>query len=324
MRKSPVLAFASLILATLFGLSAEQALAQRPYLITDLGTLGGTYSAALGINDAGQIVGSSMTAVGAQRAFLHSGGVMYDLNSLIPDGSGWLLIAATGINDNGQIVGTGFINSRPSSFLLTPQGQTYSVTDLGDAFTFTDINNSGQMLCWSYNDRGGLSAYYYSDGTVTDLGALGGDQSQGFSISNSGQAVGWSITGGGTIHAFLHSGGVMNDLGTLGGPWSAAYGINDSGQVVGSSLNSIGIPHAFLYRGGEMIDLDSLLSGDPNWYLLQAAGGINSSDQIVGTGWTLPFFFRRAFLLTPTNPPPPPPNVYTVGAAPDTTIPAKS
>ncbi len=49
--------------------------------ITDLGTLGGSYSYAYGINDSGQVVGGAATASGAQHAFLYSGGSMTDLGT---------------------------------------------------------------------------------------------------------------------------------------------------------------------------------------------------------------------------------------------------
>jgi probable HAF family extracellular repeat protein len=72
----------------------------------DLGTLGGSSSEPLGINSFGQVVGDS-TTVGdaALHGFLYSGGVMRDLNDLIPAGSGFELGFMTGINDVGEISG---------------------------------------------------------------------------------------------------------------------------------------------------------------------------------------------------------------------------
>jgi probable HAF family extracellular repeat protein len=86
----------------------------------DLGTLGGTNSQAHGINASGQVVGYSATATGNNHAFLYSGGVMYDLNNLIPAGSGWELSQAYSIDDAGQIVGGGTHNGSSHAFLLTP------------------------------------------------------------------------------------------------------------------------------------------------------------------------------------------------------------
>lgn len=84
-------------------------------VMIDLGTLGNQDSSASGINDSGQIVGSSN-----MHAFIYDNGTMMDLNDLIDPDSGWILGTATDINNAGQIVGSGRINNKDHAFLLTP------------------------------------------------------------------------------------------------------------------------------------------------------------------------------------------------------------
>jgi len=94
----------------------------------DLGSLGGGFSYAAGINASGQVVGDTTTG-----AFVYVGGVMYDLNNLIPVGSGWTLDSGKAINDAGQIVGQGSYNGQPHAFRLDPLSPANFIAELLDA-----------------------------------------------------------------------------------------------------------------------------------------------------------------------------------------------
>lgn len=93
--------------------------------VVELGSLGGTQTNPLFINDRGQVVGTSRTATGGAigHAFVWENGVMLDLNEQIAPDSGWVLVQANCINASGQIVGNGTLNGQARGFLLTPQPQ---------------------------------------------------------------------------------------------------------------------------------------------------------------------------------------------------------
>jgi probable HAF family extracellular repeat protein len=77
-------------------------------------------------------------------------------------------------------------------------------------------------------------AFLYSNGTMNDLGTLGGNNSQGLGINLSGEVVGPSDTKTGSS-SFLWNGKTMTDLSPMG-----AYAINDSGQMAGVCGNNPG------------------------------------------------------------------------------------
>jgi probable HAF family extracellular repeat protein len=114
---------------------------------------------------------------------------------------------------------------------------------------------------------------------MTDLGTLGGAQSQANGINDHGKVVGMAMTASGDSHAFLYSHGRMTDLGTLGGADSGALAINDRGEVVGSSLTSGSKQHAFLYNHGTMTDLNSVIPANSG-FVVVGAESINNRGQI--------------------------------------------
>jgi probable HAF family extracellular repeat protein len=104
--------------------NTQHAVLWQNSVITDLGTLGGSFidSAAHDINLSGQIVGASSTSLHQSHAFLYENGTMRDLNHLLDaTGAGWTLESANAINDSGWIVGSGVSpTGQQRAFLLTP------------------------------------------------------------------------------------------------------------------------------------------------------------------------------------------------------------
>lgn len=137
----------------------------------------------------------------------------------------------------------------------------YSVTDLGtfggsgDGVTVAiAINNSGQVTGYSKTASGEQHAFIYSDGVMTDLGALGGPNSSGFGINNLGEITGSAdLSAGGFRHAFIYAGEGLQDIDADGLSSFGAY-INNAGQVVGTGQFVCGSsdPQAepFVYTGG--------------------------------------------------------------------------
>jgi len=290
----------ALALAVTLGFSVfpRNASAQQ-YRLTDLGTLGGTYSYGNAINPSGQVTGFSYPVGDCcdAHAFLYSAGLMLDLGTLGGPQSG-----GQGVNDGGQV--TGFAEL-PLDF-GTPSGLRaflYSNGTMQDLGTLGGVNSIGRAINASgevtgeaqalNGSRYAYHAFLYRNGSMHDLGTLGGEDSVGYAINAGGQVAGQSDAGAFGItdyQAFLYSNGSMHNLGTLGGPLSTGYGINDSGEVVGQADVKQGTSHAFLYSNGSMHDLDA--SGG----LGSVAYSINASGQIVGEAAIGPSGTTRAFI----------------------------
>lgn len=90
--------------------------------LRDLGTVPRLEnSRAVALNDRGEIVGTS-NSKREQHAILWRGGKAYDLNALIPPGTGWVLRDAIAINNRGWIIGNGKHKGIFKAFVLKPLG----------------------------------------------------------------------------------------------------------------------------------------------------------------------------------------------------------
>jgi probable HAF family extracellular repeat protein len=283
---------------------------------TDLGTLGsGTlgsdFTWAVGINNVGQVVGSSVASDGFRHAFLWQNGAMTDLGTYGSDNSS----VAVGINNNGQVVGSSYQKTVPSFTAHAVLWQNGGITDLGvlngnDASNAYTINNLGQVFGDSFKydtPISTLNMFKWQNGTMSNLGNipinLTSQNIYIYSINNQGLAVGELDKGyhDGNFYcsAFLWQNGIMTDLGNLGNTCTGASDINEAGTVVGGSSSiSTGSATAFMWRNGQIFNLNDLLQPNSGWQLI-SANGINNNGQIVGIG-----DFngqRKGFLLTPVT-----------------------
>jgi len=227
------------------------------------GWVGGNRGNAFGINDANQVVGNMRLPSGDfSRGFVWTptGGTV-QLPTLFPDDPGNGVPSyggfeggsyANAINGIGAVVGSSGITDTHGTdrgFMWTETG---GMIDLGtpasrglpglQAFTSSyaqNINDAGTIV--GAADRGpGLSRviYWASDGTMHDLGTLGGERGWAYAINEAGVIVGASNLANGQSRAFGWDGGSLVDLNSLIDPglgWTLlrANDINEFGWIVG-------------------------------------------------------------------------------------------
>jgi len=263
-------------------LLAALALAQPRYIVIDRGTLGGTYSYAYGLNDAGVVAGGSATAAQTgglnQTALLWFGGHRIDLGTL--GGS-----ACPACNSE-----AGGPNASGVAALISETGKT----DPNDE-DFCGFGTHLQCLgaIWKY-------------GSLTALAPLlGGQNDQALWVNREGQVVGFSENGVSDSTCSLATpfqvlrfrpviwepSGEIHELQPLPGDTVGfAFGINDDGQSVGTSglCSTTALPpftagpqapHAVLWeKDGSPINLGSLVSGGT----INIPGAVNDRGEVVG------------------------------------------
>lgn len=216
------------------------------YTVTTVSVPGAASTAANGINDHGQIVGSYIDSAGHAHGFIDTNGTFVTIN--VP---GAVSTSANGINDFGQIVGS-FIDSA---------GKEYGFEDSNGHFTTIDVPSALSTVANAINDSGQIVGDYLSPTATNDPNAVGPAQNA-FEEANG-------------IFTTLQAG--VND-GIRGIRQPSATGINNSGVVVGTTaLAPASFPYGWVYADGKTETLTP-----PAGSLGFGATGINNQGRIVG------------------------------------------
>jgi probable HAF family extracellular repeat protein len=153
------------------------------YALVDLGTLPGfdSETAALGINDAGAVVGYSASET-VRHGFSWQAGVITDMGDL---GGGYDQSLASAINSSGQVAGQSYSGLGDRAVLW----QNGVLTDLDNSqevgrssFAY-GINDAGQIV--GIHDEGaGNRAFLWESGEMSTLAGLPTNNSRAWSINN--------------------------------------------------------------------------------------------------------------------------------------------
>lgn len=294
-------------------LQSGESAAEVKYNVFDLGTLGGTYSLGLGINDIDEVTGLSHGPDNTTyQAFLYRpGGAALPLEKLL----GGSLSQGMGINNFHDIIGQASLpgDTVHHAFVLTnTQAQDLGTLDLtrGTGHSLAVAINDTQQIAGYSSTIGGTAVHAVvwskdaNNWRIADIGTLdrvsGSGDSQAKSINETGQITGFStLPGSPAQHAVVWNKRATSwslvDLGTLGGNYSAGLAINDNGDVTGYATTPRDAEHhAFVAQSGQtppaMTDLLTLGGSFSEGY------GINLAGDVVGYSTTAGDSRQTAFL----------------------------
>lgn len=232
---------------------------------TDIGTLGGNESFARAINEAGQVVGSSIMSDGSTHAFLYSeADGMMDLGTL-----GGANSSADEINESGQILGhSETAEGELHSFLYTPGVGMVDLTELvSESFNGLSLSDNGVIAGF----LGGRFAVYSPTFGIRTPGVI---LDYRWSINDRG----WVVGSDPNFRAFLYVYGqgimdVNSFVSGLSTTLSQAFDINDRDQILAGGRNAEGVSGFYiLSRIREEASLSSINNPEPEAYVLIGAG----------------------------------------------------
>lgn len=214
----------------------------------DLGTTGGTSSAAFGISGSGiYVVGISNNADEDPRGFLWDGSTMLELESL-----GGQESEANAVNNSGLVVGSAIAGDE-HRYAATFQGPV--ATSLGTLGGTRSralwVNDDGLIVGESTDANEHELAFLFADGQMIGLPALPSTnpEAAALAVNISGQIVGYSVNASGKFRAVRWiGGGPAKDIAPMWQGEAMATAINDAGQIAGHVLVGGGVVQAAIWQ----------------------------------------------------------------------------
>jgi probable HAF family extracellular repeat protein len=296
------------IIVLLLTWAGTQTCLATTHRIHDLGTLGGSTSFALDVNNHRQVTGNAQEAASEPsprlNAFLWKSpaGPMTNLD-VLPGSNNFSRGYA--INDQGVVVGESDNNSSRAFRYDSDNGMTGLIRLAGDndRGVAHDINNAGDIVGVSSNGSASRPTKWIA-GVPNDLGTIAGTATatgRAWAINQNGTAAGLSTNVAGTSQATLWNGGSITNLMSLGDGtrFSQAFGLNDQLMVVGSSqidqtvgeligtTSTTSITRAFAWQSGVISELApfnlyTLANNGPTTNYHSVAMDVNNAGLVVG------------------------------------------
>jgi uncharacterized membrane protein len=324
MRRNQTASIAAMVLIAALAISVRLAAQENQdhhrrthYRLIDVGTFGGPgsglFEAQRMFTKDGTLVGWADTAIPdpyapnclnrdclIEHGFRWKHGVMTDLGAL----SGVNNSQAEAINDRGLIIGQSenglidpYLNIPATDVVAWVNDEMFNLGTLGGYQGLAlAVNHDGQAAGVSTNtvpDQYSFlgpgetqsRAFLWEDGTMQDLGTLGGPDAFGQFINDRGQIAGFSYIGSTAgplgvppVDPFLwDKNRGMKDLGNFGGTACNPFYLNNRGELVGNmDIAGDQAAHPFLWNGEKLIDLGTFGGS------LGSASWVNEAGDAVG------------------------------------------
>lgn len=240
-------------------------------------------TSVFGVNDFGEVVGSSNAATGTRGFVARRGAPARELPPLHGDTGSM----AFDVDNGGQAVGYSSGASGQRAVIWSAAGDPTALPGFANSRALS-LNQRGDVVGVAGNAGQRKPVVWPRSDAARELPLpVGHTVGEAYGINARGHIVGYSAGKNGLRRAVVWpSADTVVELDTLGGNFSQAFGINDAGDVVGASTVDHASRAVLWDRRGRAHDLNTRIP--PSKVMLTKAVGINNRGMILATGHEMP------------------------------------